>query len=93
MDIGGILASSPLFRGMAPGTIARLTRTARLQSYERGCIIFTEGQAANAIGVVAGGTIKLYRISVGGTETIVRIFSRTESFAQISDWATGLKSG
>jgi len=82
LDNAAILVRSPLLRGAAPGTVARLAEQARLQAYARGSTLFIEGEPARAFGIVAAGAIKLYRMSPGGTETVVRVFSLGESFAE-----------
>jgi len=82
MDLKKVIASSRFMHGATPGTIARVAEAGKLHSYPRGSTIFIEGETADAFGIVAEGTVKLYRISPGGTETIVRVFSRGESFAE-----------
>jgi len=82
LDNEAILSRSPLLKGANKGTIARLAGEAKPQAYTRGSTIFIEGEPARGFGIVAEGAIKLYRMSPGGTETVVRIFSRGESFAE-----------
>lgn len=82
MDNKAILSRSPLLRGATQDTIARLAGEAKPQAFARGSTIFIEGEPARRFGIVAEGTIKLYRISPGGTETVVRVFAQGESFAE-----------
>lgn len=82
LDARAILASSRLLKGAAPATVARLAEAGKLHAYARGAMMFIEGEPANAFGIVAEGTVKLFRMSPGGTETVVQVFSQGESFAE-----------
>ncbi len=50
--------------------------------YERGETLFMQDDPANAIHIVLEGWVKLYRMTVGGTEAVVSVFARGESFGE-----------
>lgn len=72
----------PLFRHIGETPIQRLTEKARVTTVERGQIVFTQGDPADAFYVVLEGWVKLYRLTSGGDEAVVTVLTRGESFAE-----------
>ena len=59
-----------------------LLDTARITRYSRGSTIFHRGDIARSIHIVAEGWVKLYRIAPSGTEAVVGMMTRGESFGE-----------
>lgn len=59
-----------------------LLDAARVVHFQRGDAIFYQGDEAHALHIVTDGWVKLYRITQNGTETVVHIFSRGQSFGE-----------
>lgn len=76
------LRMCPLFRHIGETPVQRLTEKARVTTVERGQIVFTQGDPADAFYVVLEGWVKLYRLTPGGDEAVVTVLTRGESFAE-----------
>jgi len=81
-DTEDALRKSSMLRGAPPSAMAKLAAIARVKSYTRGATLFLQGERANAIGLVASGWVKLFRITPSGNEAVVRVFSHGESFGE-----------
>ncbi|QTF92902.1 Crp/Fnr family transcriptional regulator [Halomonas sp. BM-2019] len=72
----------PLFAGLGDETLALLGRGAHERCCPRGTRLFAQGEPADRFYVVLDGWVKLYRDSPDGSECLVGLFSRGESFAE-----------
>jgi len=84
-----IARQSLLLRNMPDDVVDRLARESTLRSFRRGETVFMQGESAQAIHVVLGGWIKLYRVSPNGAEAVVSVFTRGQSFGE----AAALQNG
>lgn len=72
----------PLFAHIGAVAMQRLVDKCRVTNVERGQIVFTQGDPADAFFVVLEGWVKLYRLTPGGAEAVVTVLTRGESFAE-----------
>ncbi|MCB1540614.1 MAG: Crp/Fnr family transcriptional regulator [Rhodoblastus sp.] len=72
----------PLFQHIGEAAVRRLMEKSRVTIVERGQVIFTQGDPADAFFVVLEGWVKLYRLTPGGSEAVVTVLTRGESFAE-----------
>lgn len=77
-----IACQSRLFSSLPPELCAPLLETARLRSLRRGETLFHHGDIARCIHIVAEGWVKLYRIAPNGTEAVVGVMTRGQSFGE-----------
>ncbi|MBU3030574.1 Crp/Fnr family transcriptional regulator [Paracoccus marinaquae] len=77
-----IASQSRLFSTMPPDVREPLLDAARIDRYSRGETIFNHGDTAHAIHIVAEGWVKLYRIAPNGTEAVVGVMTRGQSFGE-----------
>jgi len=73
VDPARILLATPVFRGLTADDVADLVPHLRQRQFARGDTVWLEGDAADALYVVATGQLKSYRVSKDGTEVIVRL--------------------
>lgn len=52
------------------------------KSYDRGETLFLQDEEASAIHIVLDGWVKLYRVTSNGSEAVVGVFTRGESFGE-----------
>jgi CRP-like cAMP-binding protein len=62
--------------------VERILAEAHVTRFDRGQLIFLQGETANAIYIVLDGWVKLYRIAANGAEAIVGVFTRGRSFGE-----------
>ncbi|MGS1093959.1 Crp/Fnr family transcriptional regulator [Aquamicrobium terrae] len=77
-----IACQSRLFSTLPPELRAPLLDAARVTRHGRGTTIFHRGDTARSIHIVAEGWVKLYRIAPSGTEAVVGVMTRGQSFGE-----------
>ncbi|MDA7948568.1 MAG: Crp/Fnr family transcriptional regulator [Hyphomicrobiaceae bacterium] len=77
-----LIKSAPLFDGVPDEAVRRLIGNRGAKEYDKGAILFQQGMPADAFYFILDGWVKIYRISPHGSETIVGIFTRGQSFAE-----------
>lgn len=83
----GLIRGCALFAGLGRGAIAELTRIAVRRSFAAGELLFSEGDEAASLFILAGGEVDLVKISPEGREQFVRRVARGESFAEAAMFA------
>ena len=76
------LSESFLFSGLSLNEIKELENIAHLKQYQRNEVIFSEGQQAKGLYLVAQGKVKIYKLSTEGREHILRTFNSGDIFAE-----------
>lgn len=69
-----LLRRLPFFRRVSSELRARVAAVARLKQYEKGELIFAEGDPAHAFIVIVTGRIKVFKSTPSGKEIILEIF-------------------
>lgn len=77
-----LLRARPPFRSIAGEQIVRLLAAANVRRYERGTILFTQGEPATRFFVVLEGWIRLYRETPDGQHSTIGVFGKGESVAE-----------
>lgn len=77
-----IAGQSRLFAGLPEGIADHLLDAAHIRRYRRGQVLFQHGDSAHVIHVVTEGWVKLYRIAPNGTEAVVGVMTRGQSFGE-----------
>ncbi len=87
MDKREILKKSPLFSGLTDQEIGKIESIAIVKNYQKGELIFSEGENATGFFVNLSGQIKVYKLSVDGREQILHIIFPAEAFAEAALFA------
>lgn len=77
-----LIKKRSFFGGLNANMMSSLIEDGMLQEIDAGETLFLQGDRAEFCFIVLDGWIKLYRISRDGSEAIVSIFSRGQSFAE-----------
>jgi CRP/FNR family transcriptional regulator, dissimilatory nitrate respiration regulator len=83
MDTRKIIAGSSLFEGLPDKELGEIASIAIGKSYQRGEIIFFEGDIAVGFYMVAEGRVKIFKMSPAGKEHILHIFGAGEPFGEV----------
>src|SRR5690606_278416 len=77
------VAKESMLLASVPGQLvdAILSQT-KVQSFDRGETIFVQGEPAETVYIVIEGWVKLFRMSQSGTEAVVAVFTRGQSFGE-----------
>jgi CRP/FNR family transcriptional regulator len=72
--IDDILRRSTIFRRLAADDRQRLAAVAQLRDYDKGQMLFAEGDAPDVLFIVVSGRVKIYKMTARGTDVILEIF-------------------
>lgn len=79
-----MLQGSPLFRGLPPAVLERITGLAVQRSYRSGAIVFSRGDTGDALYAVVTGTIRISTGSAEGREISLNIMEPGDTFGEIA---------
>lgn len=82
-----ILSETPLFSGLKDAELHQIARIRVHRNYEKGEIIFNEGDPADGFFVVVDGRVKIYKVSSDGKEQILHIFGKSHPFGEVPVFA------
>jgi CRP/FNR family transcriptional regulator len=77
------LSHTIIFEHLPVEQLTELSRLAIVQVYNKGDIIFHQGDAGNGFFVVKTGRVKIFKVSSDGKEQILHIIRETEHFAEV----------
>lgn len=84
-----IVRNTPLFGAMPVEVAQRLIGNSGPRTYEKGAMLFQQGDPASAFFVVLDGWVKVYRMLADGDEAVVGVFHRGETFAEAAMFLGG----
>lgn len=84
-----IVRSTPLFGAMPQDAAQALIGPNPVRSYEKGTVLFQQGEPATSFFVVLDGWVKLFRLTPEGHEAVVGVFRRGETFAEAAIFLGG----
>ena len=87
MDIIKHIGSIPFFEELPNGQIEDLSMIITDQVFDRGQIIFSEGDDGNGFYVVISGRVKIFKLSPEGKEQILHIFGPGDPFGEVAVFA------
>lgn len=77
-----LLRQNSLFSGLDDSGLLRVKGITALQSIKKGNLLFSHGDEAKGFYLVINGKIKIYRLSLQGSEYIMRIVGPGETIAE-----------
>jgi len=89
IDDDDAIAMTPLFRGLTPQMSRALVGKSLPRSYDKGAILFHQGEPASAFFIILDGWVKIYRTTADGLEVVLHVFKRGESFAEVAMFLGG----
>ncbi len=69
-----LLTQIPLFRRVGPQDRARIAAVGEIRSYDRGDVVFEEGDPSDLFLIVISGRIKVYKHGPDGNDMILEMF-------------------
>lgn len=77
------LTGLPILGGLSEALQTEVASLFHLRQYDRGCIVFGEGEPGKAVYFVRSGRIKVSRTSADGEEQIIGVFGAGEPFGLV----------
>lgn len=84
-----VVRSTPLFGAMPEAVVQSLLGTQGVRVYEKGILLFQQGEPANSFFLIVDGWVKIYRMTPDGAEAVVGVFRRAETFAEAAIFLGG----
>jgi CRP/FNR family transcriptional regulator len=78
-----IISKTPLFSGLDESALQEIAVITIRKDYDKGQIIFSEGDAGNGFYTVVGGIVKIFKVAPEGKEQILHIFGPGEPFGEV----------
>jgi CRP/FNR family transcriptional regulator len=78
-----VLRKAPLFAGLSENEMAALRRRVSSKKYDRGELLFSEGDACRGLFLVGRGKIRIFKVSASGREQILSVEGPGSSFAEL----------
>jgi CRP/FNR family transcriptional regulator len=77
------IAGTLLFKGLPQEHLEKIAEIAVGKGYEKGEVVFTEGETGDGFYVVEEGSVKIFKVSLEGKEHILHIFGPGEPFGEV----------
>lgn len=77
-----VIRSTPLFRSLSQDMTKSIVSSQSVRTYEKGNLLFQQDSPSDSFFVILDGWVKLFRITPNGTEAIVGVLRRGESFGE-----------
>lgn len=88
-NLSAVLKQCHLFAGTSAEDRQKLLSVTRTREFNRGELLFEEGQLADGFYVVVSGKVKVFKLSPDGRERILHVIHPGESFADAAIFADG----
>lgn len=72
----------PLFSGLSEKLFSELLKHAQIREYNKGKLLFLEGEQATRLYIVLSGWVKLFKGTAGGEEAILQMLSSGDTLAE-----------
>jgi CRP-like cAMP-binding protein len=84
--------SAPLFTGVSTEDVKRISAAARLKLFERGEMLYLEGDTVKQVLLLISGSVKITQLGPKGLEVILRLGAPGDVFDTVSLFCTGRHS-
>lgn len=80
----------PLFAGIRPETLREIMKFSRVHNYDKGAMIFMQGEQALRFYIVLKGWVKLYKGNADGQESILQIVKSGDAMLETAVFSNAL---
>lgn len=81
--VGRILRKTQLFASLSETELEALASRVSNRRFERGALLFSEGDPCTGLFLVASGKIRIFKLSSGGREQVLAVEEPGSSFAEL----------
>jgi CRP/FNR family transcriptional regulator len=74
VNLEELLRQTTIFRPLSPTDRQRLAAVTAVRTYEKGALLFSEGDASDQLYTVVSGRVKVFKTTARGTDVILEIF-------------------
>ncbi len=84
------LQANPFFKGLSDASLQELMDGMNLRKFERGEVLFWEGDPCAGLHIIQQGSVKLFRLSPNGRQHIVRVMQEGETCNEVPAFDNGV---
>jgi CRP/FNR family transcriptional regulator len=84
VNVAEILHECRLFSAVKPASFQRLVTIARLTTFQKGEMIFRDGQDCPGVYVVGSGLVRVFKVGPGGKEHVLHLVGPGNTFAEVA---------
>lgn len=84
-----IVRAMPLFAPLSAEVVHAVVGNRVSRAYEKGSIVFHQGEVASAFFLILEGWVKIYRTTPDGLEVVLQVLRRGETFAETAIFGGG----
>lgn len=84
-----VVKQAPVFAGLPPIAFEALLNGATTNTVRRGELLFVQGDPVTSFFVLLEGWVKVYRLTPSGSEAVVAVFTKGQSFAEAAAFVGG----
>ena len=77
------LKTISLFSGLGPEHLSKIVQLAKILKFEKGQMIFNEGEPGDGFYIVTAGKVKIFKLSFEGKEQILHIYGPGKAFGEV----------
>ncbi|MCK5099251.1 MAG: Crp/Fnr family transcriptional regulator [Desulfobacteraceae bacterium] len=77
------LKTTPLFAGLESEHFSKIIHVTRQLKFEKGRLIFNEGETGDGFYIVETGKVKIFKLSFEGKEQILHIYGPGKAFGEV----------
>ena len=77
------LRSNPYFDELPEAVLKEIAAHTQLREYERGDVLFWEGDSCSGLHIIESGSVKLYRISPQGRQYIISVLTESATCNEV----------
>lgn len=89
MSTVNVLKTCSLFKELSDREISKVSAISRIRSFEKGSLIFTQGDAANGFYFIVSGAVRIFQLSQKGREQLLHVFSAGQTFGEAAAFGEG----
>lgn len=82
-NLGSVLRKTQLFANLTDAEMSALAARASKKHFDRGALLFSEGDACTGLFLVATGKIRIFKMSAAGREQVLAVEGPGSSFAEL----------
>lgn len=82
-NVESVLRRAPLFANLSDEEMHALCRRVTNRRFQRGELLFNEGDSCSGLFLVASGKVRIFKISPAGREQVLAVESAGSSFAEL----------
>jgi CRP/FNR family cyclic AMP-dependent transcriptional regulator len=79
-----VLARAGIFQGVAPDAVGALTRQLQPVTFQRGQIVFAEGDPGDLLYIIVLGKVKVGRRNDDGRENLITVMGPSDMFGELA---------